>query len=74
MTLSPRQLEIVVLVGRDGFSYKAIARKLGIGYGTVKAHVAVISAKIGATRRPREAIVEYYCTADMNDNGGESRK
>ena len=67
MTLSPRQLEIVVLVGRDGYSYKAIARILGIGYGTVKAHVAVISAKIGATRRPREAIVEYYCTTDMED-------
>ena len=67
MTLSPRQLEIVVLVGRDGFSYKAVARKLGIGYGTVKAHVAVISAKIGASRRPREAIVEYYCTTDMSE-------
>ena len=74
MTLSPRQLEIVVLVGRDGYSYKAIASKLGIGYGTVKAHVAVISAKIGATRRPREAIVQYYCTTDISDNGGESRK
>ena len=61
MTLSPRQLEIVVLVGRDGFSYKAVARKLGIGYGTVKVHVNRIRNKLGSTRRPREAIVEFYC-------------
>ncbi len=66
MTLSPRQLEIVVLVGRDGLSYKAVARRLGIGYGTVKVHVARISERLGSTRRPREAIVEFYC----NNEGG----
>ncbi len=67
MTLSTRQREIVELVGRDGLSYKAVARKLDISYSTVKVHVACLSRKLGSTRRPREAIIEYYCSGGLSE-------
>lgn len=60
MTLSPRHQEIVTLIGAEGLSYKAIAKRLGIAVKTVKTHVYVITAKLDSTRRPREAILEYY--------------
>ncbi len=67
MTLSPRHCEIVDLIGREGLSYKAIAKRLGIAVKTVKAHVYTITAKLDSTRRPREAIIEYYHDTKVGD-------
>lgn len=58
--LSPREQEIVVMVGRDGASYKAIARSLGISVSTIRTHVGRICTKFRASRLPREALVRIY--------------
>jgi DNA-binding NarL/FixJ family response regulator len=48
--LTPRELEVLVAMA-DGMSNKAIARRLGISYHTVKFHVAAILAKLDADSR-----------------------
>ena len=44
--LSPREGEVALLVAR-GLSNKEVARELGLGEGTVKAHVHSILQKLG---------------------------
>lgn len=58
--LSPRQREIVVLVGRDDLSWKAVARTLGVHLSTVRNHVREICTRAGVEREPRTAMVELY--------------
>ena len=58
--LSPRQLEIVTFVGRDGLSYLQVARKLGISPHTVRAHVRRLGDQHAFDRVPREALVSMY--------------
>ena len=60
MTLSPRQLEIVTLVGRDGDQWETVARKLGISIATVRSHVERILQRYPSTKSPRETISELY--------------
>jgi two-component system nitrate/nitrite response regulator NarL len=48
--LTPRELEILVLVGR-GLSNKAIARRLEISVHTVKFHMEALFAKLEVTSR-----------------------
>ncbi len=60
MTLSPRQRQIVVLVGRDGAQYKTVAKKLGISIKTVHSHIERIVAKYPHTKRPRDVLIELY--------------
>ena len=60
MTLSPRQLEIVTLIGRDGDPSKTVARKLGITMSTLTSHMTRIIMKYPSRKSPREAIVELY--------------
>jgi two-component system, NarL family, response regulator len=48
--LTPRELEILTLVGR-GLSNKLIARALDITEGTVKTHVKNLLEKLDATSR-----------------------
>ena len=60
MKLSPRQRQIVELVGGEGLSWKAVAKRLGISEGTVKVHVGRLMDRLGSTHRPRYAIVTYY--------------
>lgn len=48
--LTPREREIACLVG-GGASNKEIARNLGVGEGTVKAHLTAIFRKLGFTDR-----------------------
>ena len=71
MTLSPRQEEIVALIGRDGLSYKAVAKRLGLSVKTVHSHVRVIAAKLDSARRPREAILEYYLESQNRDDSSD---
>jgi DNA-binding NarL/FixJ family response regulator len=48
--LTPRELEVLAAMA-DGVSNKAIARRLGISFHTVKFHVAAILAKLNADSR-----------------------
>ena len=66
MTLSPRELEILELVGRDGMSDKRIALRLGIGYGTVRTYIKRILARYPSCKRPRAALVDLYRSASTN--------
>jgi DNA-binding NarL/FixJ family response regulator len=54
--LTPRELEVLAAMA-DGASNKAIARRLGISFSTVKFHVASILAKLDAESRT-EAVMK----------------
>jgi DNA-binding NarL/FixJ family response regulator len=54
--LTPRELEVLAAMA-DGASNKAIARRLGISFSTVKFHVASILAKLDADSRT-EAVMK----------------
>ena len=58
--LSPREREVVVLVGRDGKQWKCVAQTMGVTLGTVRSYALRIMVKTGITRPPREAMVEIY--------------
>lgn len=53
--LTAREREVLALVAR-GLTNKAIARELGIGPGTVKAHVEKVIAKLGVADRTQAAV------------------
>jgi len=55
-SLTPRELEVLAALA-DGASNKAIARRLGISFHTVKFHVAAILEKLDAESRT-EAVAE----------------
>jgi DNA-binding NarL/FixJ family response regulator len=48
--LTPRELDVITAMA-DGASNKAIARRLGISFHTVKFHVAAVLAKLDADTR-----------------------
>jgi len=58
--VSKRQMEIVVLVGRDGVSWARASRVLGCHPSTVRAHVERIKDRLEIHRKPREAMVIAY--------------
>ena len=69
MTLSPRELQIVTLVGRDGDQWQTVARKLGISLNTVRSHISRILLRNPSTKAPRDAIAEmYWRTVVMGDS------
>ncbi len=53
--LTPRERQVLALVAQ-GLTNKAIARDLGIGPGTVKAHVEKVIAKLGVADRTQAAV------------------
>lgn len=53
--LTRREREVLALI-KEGLTNKAIARALGIGPGTVKAHVEKVIAKLGVTDRTQAAV------------------
>lgn len=54
-TLTPRELDVLGLVAR-GMTNKEVGRELGIGPGTVKAHVERIIGKLGVADRTEAAV------------------
>ncbi len=58
--LSPQEREVVILVGRDGLTWKAVALTMGLHIGTVRSYVYRIRRKSGIDREPRQAMVELY--------------
>ena len=70
MTLSPREREVVVKVGRDGKSYQEVADDLGISLGTVRTYVGRIMNRYPRPGRPREALVALYYTVHSSADSG----
>lgn len=58
--LSRRMVQIVVLIGRDRLSYKAIGRELGISWHTVRQHAEEARDRIGSNLSPRDALTAFY--------------
>ncbi|WP_213006928.1 response regulator [Paractinoplanes toevensis] len=56
--LTPREREVLLGVAR-GLSNAEVGAELGIGVGTVKAHVNALMAKLGAANRVQATIVAY---------------
>jgi DNA-binding NarL/FixJ family response regulator len=54
--LTPREREVLDRIAL-GLTNKAIARELGIGPGTVKAHVEKVIAKLGVADRTQAAVL-----------------
>ncbi|HEV7264669.1 MAG TPA: LuxR C-terminal-related transcriptional regulator [Falsiroseomonas sp.] len=54
--LTPRQREILALL-REGLPNRDIARRLGIGEGTVKLHVSAVLHRLGARNRTEAALL-----------------
>lgn len=57
--LSPRMLEILLLVGCERLSYKKAAARLGISVRTVQHHALEIRDRLGSARPPREAMIDH---------------
>jgi DNA-binding NarL/FixJ family response regulator len=66
-SLTPRELEVLRLVGR-GLSNGEIAARLYIGEVTVKAHLGHVLAKLGL--RDRAAAIVYAFDTGLADPGG----
>ncbi len=60
MKLSPRMIQIVVLIGRDQLTYDQVAADLRIKTHTVIAYAEQIRNRLGSRRSPRKAISEFY--------------
>lgn len=58
--LSPRQCEVLRLIGRDALSYAAAARQLDISPRTVEAHAVRIRDLTFPKRNPRDACTLFY--------------
>ena len=59
--LTARERQVLALVAH-GLTNKAIARELGIGPGTVKAHVEKVIAKLGVADRTQAAVFATRAT------------
>lgn len=58
--LSPRELQLVEMVGRDGKSWPKVKVETGLSMGTIRSYVARIMNKTKLERPPREALTELY--------------
>lgn len=69
--LTSRELDVLRLLA-DGQSNKQIARELGIGGGTVRAHVSSILAKLDARSRTQAALqaLREGLVAEQDDRSG----
>ncbi|MFI2488757.1 response regulator [Promicromonospora kroppenstedtii] len=56
--LSPRETEVLGLVGQ-GLANQAVATRLHLSEGTVKAHVSAILTRLGVRNRVQAAILAY---------------
>jgi len=66
--LTPREREVVVLIGRDQLAYKAAARRMAHRYRngerisehTVREYARTIQRRVGSRLPPRAALTELY--------------
>ena len=59
-SLTDRQLEIVIMVGKEGKPWAQVCRELSCHPSTVRAHVRRVMKKMDIKRKPREAMVVAY--------------
>lgn len=57
---SPRQWQIIELVGRDGLSWEEVQAHLELSKGTVENYVNRIRMRVPDTRKPRDLLVLIY--------------
>ena len=76
MDFSPRHRELVILLGRDGLSYKQAAAKLGISVHTVVSHVeAIVTRHRGDdAAKPRTVLSRLFWTKVAPSLGIESEE
>ena len=67
-TLTPRERDVLALVGH-GLSNQAIARRLNLAEGTVKAHVSTILTRLNAENRVQAAITAYEAGLEEDGDG-----
>lgn len=61
MTLSPREREVVILLGNGSDrTYENVAQELGIALSTVRRHVDRIMLRNPSPKRPRAALRDLY--------------
>lgn len=66
MNFTPRQLEVIDLVGGRGFSYGRVAMRLGISRRTVEEYAVAIRDRAGYRRmNPRDALYRIYREVQM---------
>lgn len=58
--LSPRMLEVIVLVGRDGLKYQDVADRLDISVATVKQYASMARQRLDSDDSPRHTFVRFY--------------
>lgn len=65
--LTPRMIEVIILVGRDRLAYKAVAKRLErkngdgkISHRTVEKYAEEIRDMIQSRLAPRDALTAYY--------------
>ena len=54
--MTPRQHQVAQLIAR-GLLNKAIARELGISYGTARIHVSAVLRELGVKNRTEAAVI-----------------
>ncbi len=63
MTLSPREREVVILLGNGSdLTYNEVAERLGIALSTVRRHVDRIMIRNPSDKRPLAALRDLYDT------------
>ena len=70
--LTPRELEVLGLLC-EGLPNKLIERRLGIGAGTVKCHVANILSKLGVASR-LQAVIEAHRRGLLANSGRDAER
>ena len=60
MRLSPREQQVIFLIGKYGLTYGEVGSHLGISERTVETYVSRISSRYVSKKRPRETIAEIY--------------
>ncbi|MCK5316314.1 MAG: sigma-70 region 4 domain-containing protein [Anaerolineales bacterium] len=58
--LSPREREVVVLIGFLRYPYKRAAKEMGCAPATVRVHANRVKMKTGYNLPPRDALTRLY--------------
>lgn len=70
MSFSPRQVEIITLIGRDGLTYEQVGEQLEISKHTVRAHVQrLVDRGRFDERNPRDTLIRLYYEVVREGNG-----
>jgi DNA-directed RNA polymerase specialized sigma24 family protein len=60
--LSPREREVVLLLGGKGLTYREVGNQLGISSRTVETYAKRVLQRYPNSKKPQAAIAEIYYT------------